>query len=191
MQSLAPRVIVGLGNPGARYENTRHNVGFMVVDALAREAGVKQWSVTGFARLCHLEADGKSVILAKPLSFMNASGEAVQLLLLQAGAAPRDLILVVDDFHLPFGRMRIRKKGSAGGHNGLESVLSTLKSEAVLRVRLGIGEEQMPEDKSDFVLADFPPARQEELMQMIMTAGNALKCILGEGVSKAMSVYNA
>jgi PTH1 family peptidyl-tRNA hydrolase len=122
---------------------------------------------------------------------MNRSGEAVQSLLSALHRAPQDLLLLLDDLNLPFGRVRIRERGSAGGHRGLESILNTLGTDEIVRVRMGIGEEGMPEDKSEFVLADFPPEKQKDLGEMIIKAGNAVKVMLNEGVSKTMALFNA
>ncbi len=104
---------------------------------------------------------------------------------------PQDLLVVADDLNLPFGRIRIRERGSAGGHHGLESILDVLNTDEIMRVRMGIGEEQMPEDKADFVLSDFPQQKQAELDDMILKAGNAMKSILNDGVSKTMAIFNA
>ncbi len=184
------KVIVGLGNPGRRYERNRHNLGFMVLDALAREES-GQWLPNGFSRTCRIEIGGGPVLLVEPLTYMNNSGKAVQALLEALQQSPQDLLLVFDDLNLPFGRIRIRERGSAGGHHGLESILSTLSTEEVVRLRIGIGEDPMPEDKSDFVLSDFPPAKQVELNETIMKAGNAVKSILMDGISKTMAIFNA
>jgi PTH1 family peptidyl-tRNA hydrolase len=185
------KVIVGLGNPGERYARNRHNVGFMAVEALAKEVGGRNWSMEIMARTCQVEIGGCPVLLAEPLTYMNASGKAVSLLLSALQKTPQDLVLVLDDLNLPFGRIRIRERGSAGGHHGLESILAALESDEIVRVRLGIGEEQMPQDKAEFVLSDFPPERQKELGEMLGKAGNALKSILCGGTSKAMAVFNA
>ena len=186
-----PSLIVGLGNPGQRYAKTRHNVGFMVVDALAGEGRPGIWTAGSRCSLCPREIDERQVLLVKPLTFMNRSGEAVKFLLSEQGLGPGDLLLLLDDLNLPFGKIRVRARGSAGGHNGLQSVLETVESEEVLRVRMGIGEENMPADKADFVLSDFPPERISGLGEMILRAGDAVKTILRHGVSKAMAVYNA
>jgi peptidyl-tRNA hydrolase, PTH1 family len=191
MQDLAPVIIAGLGNPGGRYARTRHNAGFMVVEDLALRSSAEKWTVEGPARLCRAEMEGRAAVLAEPLTFMNVSGPAVAFLLARYGAAPQDLLLISDDFNLPFGRIRIRERGSAGGHNGLESIFRSLGTEEVPRLRLGVGEAEMPEDKAQFVLADFPPDRNKDLEEMIIKAGDAVHFILREGVSKAMSVYNA
>ncbi len=189
MESLA-RVIIGLGNPGERYAQNRHNIGFMVLEALAREAAGNHWTVEIMASTCQMEIAGCQVLLAKPLTYMNNSGEAVQFLLPIIQKTTQDLILILDDLNLPLGRIRIRERGSAGGHRGLESILKSLGSEEILRIRLGIGEGKMPQDKSEFVLSDFPPHRQTELNEMINKAGAAVKSILRDGISQAMAVFN-
>jgi PTH1 family peptidyl-tRNA hydrolase len=190
MSSLAQTIVVGLGNPGEQYAGTRHNAGYMAVDLLAGECGRVAWVRECQSLVCRAEIGGRAVLLAKPLTFMNRSGEAVRLLLEESGLAVSDLILVVDDFNLPFGRIRIRRRGSAGGHNGLESVIRILDTREFIRIRLGIGETDMPVDKAAFVLEDFQPTRREELKGMIMKACDAVKMVLSAGVSQAMSVFN-
>jgi PTH1 family peptidyl-tRNA hydrolase len=184
------KVIVGLGNPGEHYARNRHNIGFMVLDALAREAS-GAWSTSLLSRTCRVEISGFPVLLAEPLTYMNQSGKAVHILLSALHRNPQDLLLVVDDLNLPLGRIRIRERGSSGGHHGLESILAILKTDEIARVRMGIGEEQMPEDKADFVLSDFPAEKQAELNSMILRAGNAVKSILSDGVPKTMAIFNA
>jgi peptidyl-tRNA hydrolase, PTH1 family len=184
------KIIVGLGNPGERYARTRHNVGFMVLETLAREAS-GHWSPYLLSRTCRVEIGGRRILLVEPLTYMNQSGRAVFILLSALRRSTQDLLLVVDDLNLPFGRIRIRKHGTAGGHRGLESILTALNTDGIGRIRMGIGEEQMPQDKADFVLSDFPPEKQEELDDMIIRAGNAVKSILNEGVAKTMAIFNA
>lgn len=184
------KVLVGLGNPGGQYERNRHNIGFMVLDALAREASAG-WSPGAFSRICRIQISGFPVLLALPLTYMNCSGKAVQALLSENQRGPRDLLVVVDDLNLPFGRIRIREQGSAGGHHGLESIFTVLETEEIARIRIGIGEEPMPEVKADFVLSDFPPDKQAELNELITRAGNAVKSVLNDGISKTMAIFNA
>ena len=184
------KVIIGLGNPGERYARNRHNVGFMVLDALALEWQAA-WSIHMFSRACRTEIAGRPVLLVEPLTYMNNSGKAVHVLLSTLKRNPQDLLLILDDLNLPFGRIRIRERGSAGGHHGLESILTTLNTNEIARIRMGIGEEQMPEDKADFVLSDFPPGKKAELDDMIFRAGNAVKSILNDGVAKTMAFFNA
>ncbi len=189
--SLTLKIVVGLGNPGKQYARTRHNAGHMVIDALASEFAKESWHKQCLSLVCRAELGGSRVLLAKPQTFMNRSGEAVLRLIERHKPALADILLVVDDFNLSFGRIRIRKSGSAGGHNGLESVFQTLQTLNFIRVRLGIGEQDMPGDKAGFVLEEFPPERGEELKDMITRASDAVVMILSGGVSKAMSVFNA
>ena len=144
----------------------------------------------GQALVCRSRIAEQPVLLAKPLTYMNLSGQAVGLLLQKYPVGIEGLIVALDDLNLPFGRIRIRQRGSAGGHRGLESILGVVGSEEVIRVRLGIGEEGLPDDVSEFVLAEFPQAREVELREMILRAGDALKTILAQGAAKAMSVFN-
>jgi PTH1 family peptidyl-tRNA hydrolase len=163
----------------------------MVVDSLAKEFARGKWHRDCHALVCNAMLEEIGILLVKPLTFMNRSGEALQSLVEKHRLSIADITLVLDDFNLPFGRIRIRTRGSAGGHNGLESVIRSLGTNEFVRVRLGIGDESMPEDKTDFVLEDFRQAQGKELKEMIVRAGDAVKTILSEGVSKAMSVYNA
>jgi PTH1 family peptidyl-tRNA hydrolase len=183
------KIVVGLGNPGEQYAQNRHNVGFMVLDALAREAS-GSWSAHSLSRICSIEIRGRLVLLVKPATYMNHSGKAVHALLSALQRNPQDLLLVVDDLHLPFGRIRVRERGTAGGHHGIESVLDAVKTEEIVRVRIGIGEARMPENKADFVLSDFPPEKQTELEDTIIKAGDAVKSILNDGVAKTMALFN-
>ncbi len=185
------RLIIGLGNPGTRYQSTRHNVGYRVLDELAQEAQTGAWLTKCHSLVCTATVAAEPVLLAKPLTFMNLSGQAVRFLLDEYRLDPKELILVLDDLNLPFGRMRVRERGSSGGHNGMESIIRMLNSDEIIRVRLGIGQEDMPEEKAGFVLSDFPPDRAAELKAMIARAALAVQCIIAEGASRAMSVFNA
>jgi peptidyl-tRNA hydrolase, PTH1 family len=163
----------------------------MVVDALAREAGCKAWLSTCQASVCCVEIEGQNTLLAKPATYVNRSGEAAQLLMHGHRVMPQDFLVILDDLSLPLGRLRIRERGSAGGHHGLESICQALGSEQILRLRLGIGEENMPANKAEFVLSDFAADRQETLDEMIVKACDAIRIIFRDGASKAMAVYNA
>ena len=183
------RIILGLGNPGAKYSRNRHNVGFMVLDALACEAS-DNWINEGNTRTCRVEIAGCRTLLVKPQTYMNRSGEVLPALLGKYGREARDIVVIFDDLSLPLGRIRVREHGSAGGHHGLESILYTLDTEEIIRVRLGIGEEHMPKDKTDYVLSDFPMEKQAELDGMISKTGDAVRTILKEGVAQTMAIFN-
>lgn len=186
-------LIVGLGNPGRQYEFTRHNVGFLVVDRLAtslqasfRPAQGDYWNV-----FCSL--NGLDVVLMKPTTYMNNSGIAVQQFL-ETQALPLEQVLIVcDDFQLPLGSLRIRTRGSDGGHNGLASIIYHVQSEDIPRMRCGIGSSHLPADKSllaDFVLSEFEPDEHEETERMIRQAADACCTFVAEGIAHAMDRFN-
>jgi peptidyl-tRNA hydrolase, PTH1 family len=182
--------VVGLGNPGARYRRTRHNVGFMVVDLLASRAGVREWREEQEASVATAQVDGQDVLLVKPLTFMNRSGVAVESLLSGSGGALSDLVVVVDDVALELGTIRVRERGSHGGHNGLRSLVEVLGSEDFARVRVGIGAGEPGADLAGFVLAEFGPEEVLQVQEMVGRAGDAVACLLREGASTAMTLFN-
>lgn len=191
MTARIGKLIVGLGNPGPRYRETRHNAGYMAVDALARKIGTDAWSMKCRSRIARGRIGSEKVLLAKPLTYMNLSGEAVRLLVAEYGLDSEDVVVVYDDLNLPLGKVRIRERGSAGGHRGMESILGALDGRTFVRVRLGIGEENMPEDRTGFVLAEFPPDRRAEVSTMIARGIEAVEAIVRDGISRAMSEFNA
>jgi PTH1 family peptidyl-tRNA hydrolase len=184
------KLIVGLGNPGKGYESTRHNAGYEVIDALVRESGAPGWSARCESRVAEVALAGEQVILAKPLTYMNRSGSAIRRLLEENRLDPGQLVVIYDDLDLPLGRIRIRERGSAGGHRGMESIIGMIGSGEFIRVRLGIGEENMPEDKAGFVLAAVPPGAESVWDEMIARAARAVACILADGAPRAMSLFN-
>ncbi len=188
--TMIHRLVVGLGNPGAQYAGTRHNAGFMVADELARRAGAGSWVVRSKSLVSEAMIGGHRLLLAKPLTYMNLSGHAVRSLLSELGRTSDVLIVLMDDLNLPFGRIRIRTGGSAGGHRGLESVIDSLGGGDFVRVRLGIANETRPEDKTTFVLSDFSGDCREDLEEMIRRAASAVEVIVCEGVEQAMTMFN-
>jgi PTH1 family peptidyl-tRNA hydrolase len=170
---------------------TRHNLGFRVIDMVALETGASPWSTVDRSLVCSTEIGGMEVILTKPLTFMNLSGNAIRSLVADYRLDVSDLLLVFDDLSLPFGKIRVRERGSAGGHRGMESVLRALESVDVARVRLGIGEDNMIEDKAEFVLSEFHPRQEHEVNEMIRRAQAAVQTVVGDGIARAMSVFNA
>ncbi len=185
------KLIVGLGNPGIEYQFTPHNVGFLAVDRIAEQHGVRIAnrrcrSVTGKAEIA-----GQPVLLAKPETYMNLSGMAVRELLEKYEADPqRDLIVIYDELDLPLGRIRIRQRGSSAGHKGMESIIGALGTEEVLRMRLGVAPEHQVRDGAGYVLAQFRKAQYETLDQVLDTAAEAVKVILTDGPAAAMTRFN-
>jgi PTH1 family peptidyl-tRNA hydrolase len=188
--SAATVCIVGLGNPGGRYAGTRHNVGFDVVDMLAEIFGAP---VPQFRRDQYLTEGRRGevrVLLSKPWTFMNLSGSAVRALMEETGLASFDLLVVVDDTALPLGRLRLRGKGSSGGHNGIRSVIEELGSGDFPRLRCGIGAPDAGEDVAAYVLSRFRDEEQGAKEEMVRRAAEAAILWIEEGLDRAMNVYN-
>ncbi len=185
------RFVVGLGNPGERYRRTRHNVGFMVVDALMARAGVAKGQEEALAQVAGARLGGEEpLLLVKPLTFMNRSGAAVDRLLADHAGTPQDLLVVVDDVALELGRLRVRERGSHGGHNGLRSIIEALGSEEFPRVRVGIGRGELPGDLAEYVLDAFPPEDVLVVQEAVERAADAVECALREGTAAAMNRFN-
>jgi PTH1 family peptidyl-tRNA hydrolase len=182
-------MVVGQGNPGARYVSTRHNIGFLVVDALARTLRPVWYSEPSY-RYALADDEGREVALVKPLTYMNASGMAVKTLLGRFDAAPEDLLVILDDVRLPLGRIRLRRGGSDGGHNGLVSIIQSLGAPGFPRLRLGVGPPPEGKDTIDFVLGVFPPDEQETVSEMVGRATDAVRAVLKDGLEKAMNQFN-
>ncbi|HQR39597.1 MAG TPA: aminoacyl-tRNA hydrolase [Blastocatellia bacterium] len=185
------KLVVGLGNPGAEYECTRHNLGFLLVDLLAERARCRVVRLEDQALVGRGRVGGVEVTFAKPQTFMNLSGDSVKALVKRYDADPAsDLVVAVDDVALPFGRIRIRKTGTSGGHNGLKSIIGRLGSQDFSRVRLGIAPDHPIEDMARFVLQPFPRAAREQVDRMLWTAADAVETILTEGADAAMQRFN-
>jgi peptidyl-tRNA hydrolase, PTH1 family len=183
------RLVVGLGNPGRRYENTPHNLGFMLVDRLAERHGIRVKRRESAALIGAGEMAGARVVLAKPQTYMNQSGASVQALLEKLSVSPEDMVVVYDDLDLPWTAVRIRAKGSPGGHHGVESVSGAIGTTDFPRVRLGIAGYRV-EDGAEFVLAPFRRAQREELDELLDHAAQAVESIISVGVEKSMAMYN-
>jgi PTH1 family peptidyl-tRNA hydrolase len=171
------QVVVGLGNPGPEYRETRHNVGQRVVDALARSLH-RPWRREGQAVVARAQWRGEPIYLVKPLSFMNVSGSALTTVLRTLHADPADLILVYDDLDLPLGAVRVRMKGSAGGHNGVRSVIEALGTSDIRRVKVGIGRPDTKADVPDHVLSTFEPEELPLVEAAVSTAGDRVLTLL-------------
>jgi PTH1 family peptidyl-tRNA hydrolase len=184
------RLVVGLGNPGDRYRRTRHNVGFMVADVLFARAGSGRWREEADAAVGEAVVGGEAVQLVKPQIFMNRSGVAVERLLLREGGSPQDLVAVLDDVALDLGTLRVRERGSHGGHNGLRSLIDVLGSEEIPRVRVGIRKGEPGEDLAEYVLSPFPEEDVLAVQDIVGLAADAVECVLREGCTSAMNRFN-
>jgi peptidyl-tRNA hydrolase, PTH1 family len=184
------RVIVGLGNPGIEYACTPHNLGFLVVDALAEDAGIRvtrpeSKSLVGLGRIA-----GQEVVLAKPQTMMNLSGLAVRELIGRAECQPSDVIVLCDDVALPWGMLRVRERGTAGGHNGLKSIIGAIGTMEFIRVRLGVKPEEMRGDLKEYVLRQIRRDEEDLVAEEIDLGAEAVKVILTEGTQAAMNRFN-
>ena len=184
---------VGLGNPGPEYEWSRHNLGFMLIDKLAAELSIKVGRRECQSVVGRGDIDGVQAKLVKPQTYMNLSGEAVRCLVTKHKlTAPYEkLIVLVDDLALPFGTIRIRPRGTAGGHNGLKSIIAALGTDEFTRLRIGIQPDHPLANTKPFVLDSFPRAARAEVEKVLERSAGAVRTILREGVLKAMSEYNS
>lgn len=184
------KLVVGLGNPGKKYERARHNLGFMIIDQIARQNQVAIKEKLCDALVGEWSNPEQRVVLVKPQIYMNRSGESVRALLSHFGSAPEDLIVIYDDLDLPFGRIRIRPTGGAGGHRGVLSIMESLAGGQFYRVRVGIGRPPDGVDAVDFVLEDFTLPEVDQLSELISRASEAVVSLLREGGRRAMEQYN-
>jgi PTH1 family peptidyl-tRNA hydrolase len=191
-------VIVGLGNPGPGYSRTRHNVGFRCVDQFAAVKGMRFSKTACNARLAELNRGDMRVVLAKPRTFMNLSGQSVMGLVHSYRIAVDNLVVVYDDVDLPLGRIRVRSSGGSGGHNGVKSIVASLGSDRFARVRIGIGR---PDDQNcsswsddslvDYVLGRFAPQEESVIQESVVKVSDVLDCIITDGIDAAMNRFNS
>ena len=184
------KIIAGLGNPGAEYAHTKHNVGFMLVDALAERLNAPAWKEDFFSSVTEVRIGGEKVFLVKPLTYMNNSGEAIGPMLSYYKMETDDLTVVHDDMDIPAGMVRIRKKGSSGGHNGIKSVIAHVGGEDFARVRIGIGRPPAGWTVINHVLAPFSSEDVPKIREAINYLLPAVECIVTDGVDLAMNRYN-
>ena len=186
------KLIVGLGNPGREYRDTRHNVGFMVIDEIARRHQLTLAMAPSQVPDAFVakKYGPDPLLVAKPLTFMNRSGDAVAALLRYYGIAIGDMLVVVDEAALPFGRLRARPRGSAGGHNGLKSLIELLGTSECARLRLGVGRGDLRRDLADHVLATFESGERAALDEYVTRAADAAEMFAVAGIEKVMNAYN-
>ena len=185
------KLIVGLGNPGIEYQFTPHNMGFLAVDRIAEQCGVRVNNRHCRAQTARTRLAGQEVVLAKPETYMNLSGLSVAELVSEYEAQPeQDLVLLYDELDLPFGTLRVRPRGRSAGHNGMQSVIGTLGTQEITRVRLGIGPDYPVGDGARYVLSQFKKPQLEIVDQVLDQAADAVQTILAEGVQAAMNKFN-
>jgi PTH1 family peptidyl-tRNA hydrolase len=184
------KLIAGLGNPGAKYRDTRHNVGFEVADLLARRHGAEFESAPGEAVIARVKTLGDGTLIVKPLTFVNLSGHAVAELIRYYRIAVPDVLIVVDEVNLPLGRLRVRARGSHGGHNGLKSIAGQLGTDDYARLRIGVGRGDERRDLADHVLARFDTDEREVIRAAIERAAEAAEMFVTDDIGKVMTAYN-
>lgn len=184
-------LIVGLGNPGLKYRKTRHNIGFLAADLLAQKMSVRFKKGRGAFYSTEFQVEMNPVILAKPLTFMNNSGQAVSELVSYYNIEPSHLLIILDEIELPVGRLRLRAQGTGGGHNGLNSIIQHLGTKSFARLRIGIGTEYAKKDMTKFVLANFTRNEQKELDTILDHAVDAVLSFIRDGVDRAMNTVNS
>ena len=184
-------LVVGLGNPGDKYENTRHNVGFLTIDHIAEEQRVPVQKLKYRALTNTVELGGAKALLMKPVTYMNLSGEAVGEAARFYKIPPERVLVISDDVSLPIGKLRIRKGGSAGGHNGLKSIIQHLGTDQFPRIKIGVGEKPHPDyDMADWVLSKFTGEDLKTIQAAVKKAADAVACYLENGPDKAMNRFN-
>jgi peptidyl-tRNA hydrolase, PTH1 family len=184
------QLIVGLGNPDPEYQWTPHNLGFMAVDELANRGGIRVERPEGKALVGKGKLAGEDVLLAKPQTYMNLSGISVRELLEKYELGPADLLVMWDEVQLPFGTIRIDRKGSGGSHNGANSVISAVSTQEFSRIRLGCGPDHPLSSRKEFVLRPMKKAELEVAAEMVGKAGDAVEMILEKGIEPAMNIFN-
>ena len=183
-------LIVGLGNPGIKYNATRHNIGFRFIDLLAKKSGIQLNDRRAKVILGEGHIRGHEIILAKPRTFMNNSGEGIEYLLTRFGGSPAELLVVYDEMALPTGRIRLRASGSHAGHNGIRSIISVVQSDQFPRLRIGVGEPPNLGETIPHVLGRFSNDEEPLITQAVQNAVSAVECMLEENIDVAMNRFN-
>ena len=190
-QSSCDWLIVGLGNPGREYEKTRHNVGFRALEMAAKAAGVKVDRLKFRALTRFAQIGGQKVLLVEPQTYMNASGAAVSALATYYKVKPERILVIFDDISLPVGKIRVRRDGSAGGHNGIKSIIQSLGTDKFPRIKIGVGAKPHPDyDLADWVLSRFSAQEEKALEPALEHAAQAAEVVVKDGIDKASSAYN-
>ncbi len=195
---MSIKLVMGLGNPGTRYSNNRHNVGFQCIDLLARSKGVKLDRRLGYALTGEVDIGGSKIVLAKPQTFMNKSGDSAASLRRDLRATPEEILVIYDEMDLPLGRIRVRPQGSSGGQKGVQSIIERLGSKNFPRIRVGIGRplgersssSRYEDEILDWLLNDFTPEEEDVMLEARSRAAEAALAVIEQGIEKAMNQYN-
>jgi PTH1 family peptidyl-tRNA hydrolase len=182
-------LIIGLGNTGAEYHETRHNIGFMVVDSIAEEHGAS-FQLKRHAHIAEVKIKGRTLVLVKPTTYMNLSGKAVHYWMQEEKISLENILVITDDIALPFGTLRMRMKGSSGGHNGLTHIEETLSSQLYTRLRMGVGSDFSKGQQADYVLSPFSQEQYKEMAIVLKKAKDAVISFTTIGVERAMNTVN-
>lgn len=184
-------IVVGLGNPGSEYERTRHNAGFLFIELLERKLNIKVNKIKFKSLVCDTVIENKRVLIMKPQTFMNKSGEAISDAASFYKIPPENIIVIYDDINFNPGQIRVRRKGSDGGHNGIKSIIYMLGSDAFPRIKIGVGQKPHPDyDMADWVLSNIPKEHEKDMLDALEKSYEALKLILSNNIDKAMNLYN-
>jgi len=184
-------IIAGLGNPGSEYERTRHNAGFLFIELLERKLNIKVNKIKFKSLVCDTVIEGKRVLIMKPQTFMNKSGEAISDAASFYKIPPENIIVIYDDINFNPGQIRVRRKGSDGGHNGIKSIIYMLGSDAFPRIKIGVGQKPHPDyDMANWVLSNIPKEHEKDMLNALEKSYEALKLILSNNIDKAMNLYN-
>jgi len=183
-------IVAGLGNPGEKYKQTRHNIGFMAIEHLAGRADARFQAGRGEYVYAQIRLGGKRVYLVKPLMFMNLSGHALRQAVDYWKVELERVLVVYDDFQLPFGKIRLRASGSDGGHKGMRSIIEVFRTEDVQRLRIGIGRDGGPADAVNFVLSKFSREEMQALPEILATSAEAIETVVKNGIATAMNRFN-
>ncbi|MCS7083646.1 MAG: aminoacyl-tRNA hydrolase [Aquificaceae bacterium] len=184
------KLVLGLGNPGKRYEKTRHNVGFMVIDSLARRLRLKDCRIESLSCVYKAKIAGREILLAKPQTYMNSSGLAVVNLFEDNELFPENLLVIYDDLDLPLGKIRLRLEGSSGGHRGVESIIKEIKTQSFARLKVGISRPPRKEDVNDYVLSEFSDEEREICDRVIASSVSCVLSVLEKGVDESQNTCN-
>lgn len=184
-------IFAGLGNPGSQYASTRHNIGWMVIDALYKKYKADPKTISKIAEYAVININGKKVLAVKPLTFMNDSGRAVKRFSIEYGVKPEKIVAIMDEYNFPTGKMHIKSGGTSGGHNGTASIMQELGRDDFIRLRCGIGKDFPPGGMVDYVLGEFPASQYEEINKFCIQTIEALECLIRDGIAKASSQINS